>query len=220
MINKPLNADFPAGAHIIRLTWEERNTRQGNEEIILRNFHAKKTVNMAKLPKKKTAKSLATAVGNLSKAMSKAGKALKPAKRRVTIPAGKEYVVIDPKETVYLVLKDGSYSHSLQALINREKAVAFEEGQKSPIMQSVNARNPTKEETLQSILKQVRSHHGMDQNEIVAVLLNCLRQDREKRIASLNDDKQKIEQLLGQANECNEGFNNVRTGGFDKLGFR
>jgi hypothetical protein len=165
------------------------------------------------------AKNMAKAANKLGNALGKVAKVILP-KRRVTIPAGKSYVLIDPKETVYLVLKDGSYSHGLQALINKERAEAFEHGQKSPVMQAMNARKATKEETLQNVLKQVREHHGMDQNEIIAVLLNQLMQDRGKRIKSLEDDQTRINELLGQAQDCFLGFQEVRKGGFDKLGFR
>lgn len=87
-------------------------------------------------------------------------------------------------------------------------------------MAAVNCRQMTKDEALEKMLAMLREFNGQDQNQIVAIILNEMTQDREKRIEDLEKERAHVEDLLEKVKANYEGFQNVRGHGFEKLNFR
>lgn len=144
--------------------------------------------------------------------------------RRVTIPAGKDYIMFSATDTVYVVGPDGKWPDSIYNLMQKQQETAYEKGLNDGADlakgQAVNQRSRTMEETLQEVLTMIRQHHGNDQNQIVAVVLNELGKDRQNRVKAIQEDIARATELLGHAEACNNGFNTIRNGGFEALNFR
>jgi len=158
--------------------------------------------------------------------MAKANQAVKAStkSRRVTIPAGKQYIVFDKGATVHLVDTDGVWPESIRKEFSEREEKAYiqgiKDGKNEQASTVVNARPRTMEETLQACLTMIRQHHGNDQNQITAVILNELGKDRENRVKAIREDIARAQELLGHAEACNNGFQEIRNGGFEKLNFR
>lgn len=144
--------------------------------------------------------------------------------RQVTIPAGKEYLLVNPGEKVYVIGKDGCWPDDLNNTLNRREETAYERGvdDGKAIAEGMtrNTRQPTPEEFLQGLLPTLHSFHAKDQNQIAAVILDELGKAREKRLAELNAQLNNTRELIKLCEDSQNGLQLVREGGFEKLNFR
>lgn len=144
--------------------------------------------------------------------------------RSVYIRAGHNYITLKPGETAYLIGEGGQWPREfIETMENREKT-AYEkgrqDGQNALVNKAINMRPRTMEETLQECLTMLRQHHAKDQNQVVAIILNEMEKDRVSRVKAIQEDIARAQELLGHAEAINQGFNNIRKGGFEALNFR
>jgi hypothetical protein len=144
--------------------------------------------------------------------------------RKVTIPAGKEYLLLTPGENVYVIGADGRWPDDLDSIMCRREETAYERGVNDgkAITDGItrHTRQPTPEEFLQKLLPTLHSFHAKDQNQIAAVILDELNKAREKRLADLKSQLDNTRELIALCEESQTGLQLVREGGFEKLNFR
>jgi hypothetical protein len=83
-----------------------------------------------------------------------------------------------------------------------------------------NTRPLTPEEFLQNLLPTLRGFHAKDQNQILAVVLDEMNKDRERRLKELQAQLANTQELIGFCEESQRGLQLVRQGGFEQLNFR
>lgn len=141
--------------------------------------------------------------------------------RRVSIPAGHDYLIVKPGETFYLIEPDGKLPQHLQETVDKREQVAYERGVTDGAqMQERDSRQFTVEEALQHILRVVRQYDAKDQNQILAVMMDEMRKSYEDRMKSLAETIAHHQGLLNATEQAFAGFIHVRNGGFEKLNFR
>lgn len=144
--------------------------------------------------------------------------------RQVTIPAGKEYLLLTPGEKVYVIEADGRWPDDLDNMMRRREETAYERGVEDgkAIAEGMarNTRPLTPEEFLQNLLPTLRGFHAKDQNQILAVVLDEMSKDRERRLKELQAQLANTQELIGFCEESQQGLQLVREGGFEKLNFR
>jgi len=143
--------------------------------------------------------------------------------RQVTIPAGQMYITFKPGETVYLVT-DGKLPDEINNAMERREEAAYDrgvnDGKAIADGMARNCRQETPEEFLQRLLPQLRGYHAKDQNQIVAVILDEMGKDRERRLKELRAQLDNTQELIALCEESQQGLQLVREGGFEKLNFR
>jgi hypothetical protein len=144
--------------------------------------------------------------------------------RQVTIPAGKEYLLLNPGEHVYVIGTDGKWPDDLNNTMERREETAYDRGvdDGKAIAEGMtrNTRQQNPEEFLQSILPTLHSFHAKDQNQIAAVILDELNKARVKRLSDLEAQLSNTRELIANLEESQYGLELVREGGFEKLNFR
>lgn len=144
--------------------------------------------------------------------------------RQVTIPAGKEYLLLTPGEKVYVIEADGRWPDELDNMMRGREETAYEkgvdDGKAIADGMSRNTRPMNPEEFLQSILPTIRGFHVKDQNQIAAVILDEMSKDRERRLKELQAQLANTQELIGLCEESQRGLQLVRQGGFEQLNFR
>jgi len=144
--------------------------------------------------------------------------------RQVTIPAGKEYLLLTPGEKVYVIGTDGRWPDDLNNTMERREEKAYdrgvEDGKAIAEGMTRNTRQPTPEEFLQNLLPTLHSFHAKDQNQIAAVILDELSKARAKRLQDLEAQLANTRELIALCEESQQGLQLVREGGFEKLNFR
>ncbi len=144
--------------------------------------------------------------------------------RRVTIPAGKEYLLLTPGEKVYVIGTDGQWPDDLNNTMQRREEKAYDRGvdDGKAIAEGMtrNTRPETPEEFLQRILPTLHVFHAKDQNQIAAVILDELNKARVKRLEDLKAQLDNTRELIAMCEESQQGLQLVREGGFEKLNFR
>jgi hypothetical protein len=144
--------------------------------------------------------------------------------RRVTIPAYKDYLILSPGETAYVVGRDGVWPDAISNVISKREEDAYEKGVNDGKAisegMSRNTRPLNPEEFLQSILPTIRGFHVKDQNQIVAVILDEMSKDRERRLKELRAQLDNTQELIALCEDSQRGLQLVRQGGFEQLNFR
>lgn len=144
--------------------------------------------------------------------------------RQVTIPAGKEYLLLTPGEKVYVIEADGRWPDDLDNMMRHREETAYERGvdDGKAIAEGMtrNSRQPTPEEFLQNLLPTLHSFHAKDQNQIAAVILDELSKARAKRLDDLKAQLDNTRELIALCEDSQQGLQLVREGGFEKLNFR
>jgi hypothetical protein len=144
--------------------------------------------------------------------------------RQVTIPAGKEYLLLTPGEKVYVIEADGRWPDDLDNMMRRREETAYEkginDGKAIAEGQARNVRQLTPEEFLQHFLPTLHSYHAKDQNQIAAVILDELTKARAKRLHDLEVQLANTRELIALCEDSQKGLQLVRDGGFEKLNFR
>lgn len=144
--------------------------------------------------------------------------------RQVTIPAGKEYLLLNPGERVYVMGADGRWPDDIYNTMQKQQESAYERGVEDgkAIAEGMtrNRRQQTPEEFLQSILPTLHNFHAKDQNQIAAVILDELTKARERRLGELQQQLDNVKELIGLCEDSQKGLQLVREGGFEKLNFR
>lgn len=157
-----------------------------------------------------------------------AQKATKHASRRVTVPAGMEYIVFNPKggEKAYLLLPNESLPADFEEVLKDREAAAYTLGYQEATDALTNPNQAAQgvmespEELIKSILPRIRTQDVKDQNRVVAIVLAELQVDRENFMDHLQKQHDQAQERLGMAKANYEGFIAVRNGGFENLNFR
>lgn len=140
--------------------------------------------------------------------------------RRVSIPAGHDYLIVKPGETFYLIEPDGKLPQHLQEAVDKLNQTAYERGVTDGAqMQERNSRQFTVEEALQHILRVMRQYDAKDQNQILAVIMQEMRKGYEERMKTLAETISHHQGLLDATEKAFAGFVQVRNGGLEKLNF-
>jgi len=144
--------------------------------------------------------------------------------RRVTIPAYKDYLILSPGETGYVVGRDGVWPDAISNVISKREEDAYEKGVNDgkAIADGMarNTRPLTPEEFLQKLLPTLHDFHAKDQNQIAAVILDELNKARVKRLNDLRAQLDNTRELIALCEESMTGLQLVREGVFEKLNFR
>lgn len=144
--------------------------------------------------------------------------------RQVTIPAGREYLLLNPGEKVFVVEADGRWPDDLDYIMRNREETAYKRGLNDgkSIAEGLtrDCRQETPEEFLQRLLPQLRNYHAKDQNQIVAVILDEISKDRERRLKELRAQLDNTQELIALCEESQQGLQLVREGVFEKLNFR
>jgi hypothetical protein len=144
--------------------------------------------------------------------------------RSVYIGAGLDYLTFKPGETIYVVGSDGVWPDDLNNTMQRREETAYERGVEDgkAIAEGMarNTRPLTPEEFLQNLLPTLRGFHAKDQNQILAVVLDEMNKDRERRLKELQAQLANTQELIGFCEESQRGLQLVRQGGFEQLNFR
>lgn len=144
--------------------------------------------------------------------------------RSVYIGAGLDYLTFKPGETIYVVGSDGVWPDDLDNTIRKREETAYEkgvdDGKAIADGMSRNTRPMNPEEFLQSILPTIRGFHVKDQNQIVAVVLDEMSKDRERRLKELRAQLDNTQELIALCEDSQRGLQLVRQGGFEQLNFR
>lgn len=144
--------------------------------------------------------------------------------RQVTIPAGKEYLLLTPGERAYVIEADGRWPDDLNNMLRKREETAYdrgvEDGKAIAEGMTRNTGQQSPEQFLQSLLPMLHGYHVKDQNQIVAVILDELNKARVKRLNDLQAQLANTQELIGFCEESQRGLQLVRQGGFEQLNFR
>lgn len=141
--------------------------------------------------------------------------------RRVSIPAGHDYLIVKPGETFYLIEPDGKLPQHLQEVVDKREQTAYERGITDGVnMQERKSVQFNVEEALQHILRVMRQYDAKDQNQILAVIMDEMGKAYAARIKTIVETIEHHQGLLGATEQAFAGFHHVRNGGFEKLNFR
>lgn len=155
-------------------------------------------------------------------AKAKAKKGWVRAARRVTIPAGKDYVTFAAGSIVHIA-QNGEWPQAVIDHVDEERTEAYRQGftdAENKLSKQVSCRSYTVEESIKIALDAIRQHHFNDQNKIVAVVLNALKTDLDTRIRSIEKEVAHKQELLKDASTCLNTFEAVKAGNFDALNLR
>jgi hypothetical protein len=144
--------------------------------------------------------------------------------RSVYIGAGLDYLTFKPGETIYVVGSDGVWPDDLNNTMQSREETAYDKGvaDGKAIAEGMarNTRPLTAEEFLQNLLPTLRSFHAKDQNQIIAVILDEMSKDRERRLKELREQLDNTQELIALCEDSQRGLSLVRQGGFEQLNFR
>lgn len=142
----------------------------------------------------------------------------KPQSRRVTIPAGKEYVTFTPgTDQVFIISPGVEWPEQLQKLIAEKSEMvakrAYEAGIKAKD-HHLAARMYSPQESAVEALTAIRRHGIADQNKIVAIVLNEVAASRQNQVAAIQHDIEQLEKQLRTAESMQEQFSEIQGGRF------
>lgn len=144
--------------------------------------------------------------------------------RRVTIPAGHDYIAFNSCDAPSIWLPGQPMPMQVQIAVNTAKNEAYKEGKAAGELlakaQSQNCTAVSHDEMANKIFQQISGYAGKEQNEMLALLLNRIGEQRKHRIEGLKNEILDKQELLQSVENLLTGFNNIMNGGFDALAIR